>query len=74
MSTFTVTGKLNLPSDQVWATISDFTRPPSPEIIIEIEEKDDPESNFIGAIRNINIKGAKARERLESVDTPISIT
>ena len=74
MATFTITRKLDLPSDQVWATVSDFTRPPSPAIKIRVEEKGDLAANGIGAIRNINIKGAKARERLESVDAPNSIT
>ncbi len=74
MATFTITRKLELPSEKVWATVTDFTRAPSPAIIIEIEEKGDPEENGIGAIRNINIKGAKARERLESVDAPNSIS
>ena len=74
MATFTITRKLDLPSEEVWATVSDFTRAPSPAIIIEVEQEGDPESNGIGAIRNINIKGAKARERLESVDAPNSIT
>jgi hypothetical protein len=74
MATFTITRKLDLPSEKVWVTVSDFTRAPSPAIIIEVEEKGDPDANGIGAIRNINIKGAKARERLESVDAPNSIT
>ena len=74
MANFTITRKLDLPSDQVWAIISDFTRPPSSAISIEVEEKGNPEANGVGAIRNINIKGAKARERLESVDAPNSIT
>ncbi len=74
MATFTIARKLDLPSEKVWATVSDFTRAPSPAIIIEVEQEGDPESNGIGAIRNINIKGAKARERLESVDAPNSIT
>ena len=74
MATFTITRKLALPSDRVWTIVSDFTRPPSPAIKIEIEEKGDSEANGIGAIRNINIKGAKARERLEAVEPPNSIT
>ena len=69
MASFNITRKLDLPSDQVWAIVSDFTRPPSPAISIEVEEKGNPEENGVGAIRDINIKGAKARERLESVDT-----
>ena len=32
------------------------------------------DANGIGAIRNINIRGAKARERLESIDPPNSFT
>lgn len=74
MATFTITRKLDLPSEKVWATVSDFTRAPSSAIIIEVEEKGDPEANGVGAVRNINIKGAKARERLEVVDAPNSIT
>jgi len=74
MATFTITRKLELPSDQVWAIVSDFTRPPSPDISIDVEEKGNPDANGIGAIRNINIRGAKARERLESVDPPNSFT
>lgn len=74
MATFTITRKLDLPSEKVWATVIDFNRPPSPAIKIEVEEKGDPDANGIGAIRNINIKGAKARERLESVNEPNSIT
>ena len=74
MANFTITRSLDLPSDQVWAIVSDFTHPPSPAIKIEVEERGDPEANGIGAIRNINIKGAKARERLEAVDAPSSIT
>ena len=74
MAAFTITRKLDLPSDKVWATVSDFTRAPSPAIIIEVEEKGDPDANGIGAIRSINIKGAKARERLEAVNEPNSIT
>jgi carbon monoxide dehydrogenase subunit G len=74
MTTFTITRTLDLPSDKVWGIVSDFTRPPSQAIKIEVEDKGDPEADGIGAIRNINIKGAKARERLESVDAPNSIT
>jgi len=74
MATFTITGKLDLPSEKVWATVSDFNCAPSPAIIIEVEENGDPEANGVGAIRNINIKGAKARERLEVVNAPNSIT
>lgn len=74
MTTFTISRELDLPSDKVWAIVSDFTCAPSPAITIEVEEKGNPEVHGIGAIRNINIKGAKARERLESVDTPNSIT
>jgi len=74
MTTFTISRELDLPSDKVWAIVSDFTRPPSPAISIEVEEKGNPEAHGIGAIRNINIRGAKARERLESVDAPNSIT
>ena len=74
MAAFTITRKLDLPSEKVWATVSDFTRAPSSAIIIEVEEKGDPDANGIGAIRNINIKGAKARERLEAVNAPNSIT
>ena len=74
MATFTITRKLDLPSDKVWATVSDFTRAPSPAIIIEVEEKGDPEANGVGAIRNTNMKGVKTRERLEAVDEPNSIT
>jgi len=74
MNTFTVAQKLDLPSDQVWAIVSDFTRPPSPDISIDVEEKGNPDANGIGAIRNINIRGAKARERLESIDPPNSFT
>jgi len=74
MATFTITRKLDLPSEKVWATVSDFTRAPSPAIIIEVEKEGDPEASGIGAIRNINIKGAKAKERLEAVDAPNSIT
>ena len=74
MATFTITRKLNLPSDKVWATVSDFTRAPSPAIIIEVEEKGDPEANGVGAIRNTNMNGGKTRERLEAVDEPNSIT
>jgi hypothetical protein len=36
MATFTITRRLDLPSDQVWAIVSDFTRPPSPAISIEV--------------------------------------
>ena len=74
MATFTIKRKLDLPSDQVWAIVSDFTRPPSPDISIDVEEMGNPDANGIGAIRNINIRGAKARERLESVDPPNSFT
>ena len=74
MANFTITRKLDLPSDQVWAIVCDFTHPPSPAIKIEVEKEGDPSANGIGAIRNINIKGAKARERLEAVDTPNFIT
>ena len=74
MATFTITRKLDLPSDKVWATVSDFTRAPSPAIIIEVEEKGDPEAKGVGAIRNTNMKGVKTRERLEAVDEPNSIT
>lgn len=74
MGTFTITRKLDLPSDQVWAIVSDFGRPPGPAIKIEVEETGNPEANGVGAIRNINIKGARARERLEAVDAPNSIT
>ena len=74
MAAFTITRKLDLPSEKVWATVSDFTRAPSSAIIIKVEEKGDPAANGVGAIRNINIKGAKARERLEAVNTPNSIT
>lgn len=74
MANFTITRKLDLPSEKVWATVSDFTRAPSPAILIKVEEKGDPESNGIGAIRHITIGLAKARERLESVDPPSSIT
>jgi len=74
MAAFTITRKLDLPSEKVWATVSDFTRAPSSAIIIEVEEKGDPAANGVGAIRTINIKGAKARERLEAVNTPNSIT
>ena len=73
MATFTITRNLELPSEKVWAAVSDFTRAPSPAIEIEVEEKGDPE-NGIGAIRYINIKGAEARERLEAVDAPDSLT
>jgi len=54
MNTFTVAQKLDLPSDQVWAIVSDFTRPPSPAVKIAVDEKGDPETNGIGAIRNIS--------------------
>ena len=75
MATFTITRKLDLPSEKVWATVSDFTRPPSPAIKIEVEEKGDPDANGIGAIRNIKIKKVpKVRERLEAVNEPNSIT
>jgi ligand-binding SRPBCC domain-containing protein len=75
MATFTITRKLDLPSEKVWATVSDFNRPPSPVIKIEVEEKGDPEANGIGAIRNIKIKGVPGVvERLETVDAPNSIT
>ena len=75
MATFTITRKLDLPSEKVWATVSDFNRPPSPAIKIEVEEKGDPEANGIGAIRNIKIKGVPGVvERLEAVDAPNSIT
>jgi hypothetical protein len=74
MTTFTITRTLDLPFDKVWGIVSDFTHPPSQAIKIEVEDKGDPEADGIGAIRNINIKGAKARERLESVDAPNSIS
>ena len=74
MKTFMISRKLNLPSDQVWAVVSNFTRPPSPAIKIEIEDEGNPDANGIGAVRNINIKGARARERLEFVDAPNAIT
>ncbi len=74
MGTFTITRKLDLPAEKVWATVSDFNRAPSPAIIIEVEKEGDPEASGIGAIRNITIGRAKARERLESVDAPNSIT
>ena len=75
MATFTITRKLDLPSDQVWAIVSDFTRPPSPDISIDVEEKGNPDANGIGAIRNIKIKGVPGVvERLEAVDAPNSIT
>ena len=74
MTTFSITRKLDLPNDKVWAIISNFNRPPSPAIKIEIEDEGNPNANGIGAIININIKGAKARERLEAVDPPNSIT
>ena len=74
MATFTIARKLDLPSEKVWTAVSDFTRAPSSAIIIKVEKEGDPEANGIGAIRNINIKGAKARERLETVDAPNSIT
>ena len=73
MTTFTITRKLDLPSEKVWTIVSDFTSAPGHAIKIEVEEKGNSE-NGIGAIRFINIKGAKARERLESVDAPNSIT
>ena len=72
MATFTITRKLDLPSEKVWATVSDFNRPPSPAIKIEVEEKGDPEANGIGAIRNIKIKGVPSVvERLEAVDAQV---
>lgn len=75
MTTFTITRKLALSSEKVWATVSDFTSAPSPEITIDVEEKGDPEANGIGAIRNIKIKGVPGVvERLEAVDAPNSIT
>ncbi len=74
MGTFTITRELNLPAEKVWASVSDFNRAPSPAIIIEVEKEGDSESNSIGAIRIITIGRAKARERLESVDAPNSIT
>ena len=52
MANFTITRKLDLPSDQVWAIVCDFTRPPSSAIKIEVEKEGDPNENGIGAIRN----------------------
>jgi uncharacterized protein YndB with AHSA1/START domain len=37
MATFTITRTLDLPSEKVWAIVSDPTRAPSPAIIIEVE-------------------------------------
>ena len=50
MAMFTIARKLDLPSEKVWAAVSDFTRAPSPAILIDVEKEGDPESNAIGAI------------------------
>lgn len=74
MATFTITRKLNISANEAWAIISNFIRPPSPAIKIEVEEEGDPKKHGIGAIRKITIGRVRARERLETVNSPHSFT
>ena len=74
MTTFTITRELDLPSEKAFAIISDFTRSPSPNISVKVEEKGDPETNGSGTIRDITIGKVRVRERLESLTPPNSFT
>ena len=74
MTAFTITRKLDLPSDKAFDIISNFTRSPSPNIPVEVEKVGDPESNGVGTVRTITIGKVRVRERLESVNPPNSFT
>ena len=74
MTTFSIERELDLLSDKAFAIISDFTRPPSPNIPVEVEKEGDSESHGVGTIRTITIGMVKVRERLESVSPPNSFT
>lgn len=74
MASFTITRKIEMPADQVWAIASDWQKSPGPGISVKVEEEGDPESQGIGAIREITIGNVCVREKLESIKTPHSFT
>ena len=74
MTTFAIKREIDLPSEKAFMIISDFTRPPSPNIPVEVEKEGDSESNGVGTIRTITIGKVRVRERLESVNPPNSFT
>ena len=73
MTAFRITREVNLPSGKLFSITSDFTRSPSPTILIDVEKEGD-QANGVGTIRTITIGMVKVRERLESVNPPHSIT
>ena len=74
MTAFTIEREIDLPSEKAFTIISNFTRPPSPNIPIEVEKEGDSESFGVGTIRTITIGMVRVRERLESVNPPNSFT
>jgi hypothetical protein len=74
MTAFTITRKVELPVEEVWAIAGDFKKSPGPGIIVEVENQGDPASHGVGAIRTITIGKVKVRERLESINAPNSYT
>ena len=70
MTAFAIEREIDLPPEKAFSIISDFTRPPSPNIPIEVEKEGDLESHGVGTIRTITIGMVRVRERLESVNPP----
>lgn len=74
MASYTIKRTVELPIDNVWSLIGDFTKSPGPGITVEVEKEGDTEAGGVGTIRTITIGKVRVRERLETANPPHSFS
>jgi hypothetical protein len=67
VTTASLARKTNIPLDNLWSLLSDFTGSPSPAFPVVVHEKGDPADNGVGAIRTLTLGKITVMERLEAV-------
>ncbi len=75
MVSFTLEKKFNMPLEQIWSILSDFTKTPAPDDVkVDVEKEGDPEKHGAGLVRKTIMGRDKVRQHLTSVEPPHSYT
>ncbi len=70
MASFIFERRLNLPVEELWPILTDFTKAPTPDIKVEVLKTGDPDAGGTGAVRMITIGKDRVRQVLDKVNPP----
>lgn len=74
MTAYSFSREVELPIEDVWSRLGDFTKTPGPAIKVDVEKQGNMDANGVGTIRKITIGKVCVREILDSADPPSTFT